>query len=170
MNIKNLKVEKDSINSKDSYKLNKSIVIAGIIIAGLVLGQGAIDNNRNINQPEPSQVTQIETEQEVRKEDAIRIDIVPTNTEGIEKKSKIIIIDSNNVIAAYLEVYPNGDVNDEEILLHPDEDYQAILKYNGEDQVISFHTAKTNESKYKMSIDYDTRTLEVSREENVKTY
>ncbi len=167
MNIKDLKVKKDPTNTKESYKVNKSIVIAGIIIAGLALGRGAIDNNRTINQPEQPQVTQIETEQEVRKEDAIRILIAPTNTEGIEKKSKIIIIDSDNVIAAYLEVYPSGDVNDEEILLHPDEDYDAILEYNGEKQVISFHTAETNESKFIMSIDYDTRSLEVSREENV---
>ena len=170
MNIKNLNIETDSIDTKKKYKLDKTRVIAGIIAFGLAIGAGAIDNNRTRNQNEQPPVPQKEVEREVKLEDAVEIKIAPTNTSGIEKESTIILIDSRNVIAAYLEVYPSGDVNDDEILLHPDEDYKAILDYNGEEKVITFHTAESNDSKYIMSIDYDTRNLEVSSEENVKTH
>lgn len=108
------------------------------------------------------------TSQEQRYDDMVdsaKVKIEVSNADIIKDEATIFIVDSNTVIAAYLSVYPDGSINDDKILLHPNEDYRMVLQYNEVSEVKEFHTGVGDGQYYTLSIDYATGDVVFSHDE-----
>lgn len=161
MNIKNINIERENVRQNSDYKLKRTI--AGIIVAGLIIGGTGIVQIPQVNNPKPIEQV-VETQQE---ETTMKIEV--EHPDVIDGEATIIIVDSRNVIITAPKVYPDGTIEDDFIDLYANEDYKILVKYNGEEHIIDFHIDEKTENGYKMTIDYETGNVNVSRNESAKT-
>ena len=84
----------------------------------------------------------------------VKVKIETSNTDLIKDEATISLIDSENVIATYLELFPDGRIDDDRIELHPNEDYIMVIKYNGVNEKKEFHTGENDGQYYTLSLDY----------------
>ena len=133
------------------------MIIVLLFIAGMVL-----IGNRNL-QKEPSQ----EESQEERWTTSgrmINVELEPLNTDLLkESKSSFIMINSENEIQVFREVFSDSSGSKEDFFLYPNEDYSIIFELNGVNEVREIHTAENDGHYYIMSIDYATGDVNMRR-------
>ena len=154
-----MKSTSDPNNGK--YPGDKKPIVIILIIAGLILmmlARSAITACHRTLKKVP--------EEKKRTLTVMKIEV--QNTDLIESDySRVAILDYENVIITAPKIYSDGRIQDDEIDIYADEDYQVVLKYNGESIITKIHLGHACEQGYLMKIDYATGTVDVSRNENI---
>ena len=146
------------LNIVNNIKMNRTALVIAIIIAAMVLSGCA----NNTDSGKTDQVTETE-----KPHISTTMKIEVQNTDLIEGEySRVIFVDSKNVIAAAPEVYPDGSIQDDEIKLHANEDYQVLINFNEDPIETIIHIGEKCEQGYLMKINYAERTVDVSVNED----
>ena len=134
--------------------MNAGIKATGILLMIGLLFHGGVVYGSDQSRQDLSH----EKEQDMLRQ-SVKVEFKASNTDILNDCATSVIVDSENVIAMYIEVYPDGSINCEDFILHPNEDYWISLNYNDVKEVREFHTGENDGHYYILSIDYATGDL-----------
>ena len=95
-------------------------------------------------------------EQETVSSSMVKVEAEVSNTDILKDRAGSVILDPENVVHMYIEVYPDGSIICEDFVLYANEDYKMTLEYNEVSEVKEFHTGEDDGHYYILSIDYAT--------------
>ena len=161
----------NKMNSKDTYILNRNKLLTGIVVAGIGIALGTTSitsNNQDSNETVPIEEN-IEAEAD-QNEEFITIKIGIKNYENIDKDASLLVVDSRNVVAAYMLIYPDGTMDYNDMFMYPDEEYRILVCYNDKKITTEYNTKSIVDGEnYTMTIDFATESVEISADQDVKT-
>ena len=133
----------------------KKTVIIGVLLFGItrIIDYADMRHDKWLDQKE-------EAEDQADLDEAVRVIFQVSNADKIEGESTVLIVNPENVVAAYLDVYGDGRINADGLLLHPDEDYRMLVNYNETKELREFHTGVNDGHYYILTYDYATGELD----------
>lgn len=139
------------------FNILKKTVIIGVLLFGItrIIDYADIRHEEWLDQKK-------EAEDQADLDEAVRVIFQVSNADKIEGESSVLIVNPENVVAAYLDVYGDGRINADGLLLHPDEDYRMLVNYNETKELREFHTGVNDGHYYILTYDFATGELDQS--------
>ena len=159
MKIKNIKVS-EYLSDNKKYHLKATTI--GVILTGLIFGVGFHYNN-SMSPNNFTNEQSLSISEETLEETSPFLNIKATRPELMNSESASITLSKENGnITAYVEIYKDGTMNQEDVLLSSG-NYEAIITYNGKTQVYTFYVEENTKDDLELDIDFEKEEVKIER-------